>query len=163
LASQSVVAHRIAVALGLLLITALPALPQDAFKSAVDTLPGEVRDVKSAGRWRTAETTGVYRLVVVRGGYEHIADRLYIQWLSNTSDDSSPQVLATVGVSEINDAGPYTLSYALYAEATNRLRITVNARHTYTGARRQFVFVASAPGKYADRATAPRKDESPKG
>jgi hypothetical protein len=35
--------------------------------------------------------------------------------------------------------------------------------HTYTGARRQFVFVASAPGTYADRTTGPRKDESPKG
>jgi hypothetical protein len=149
------------VALGLLL-AARPVLTQDAFKSTLDTLPGEVRDVKSAGRWRTAETAGVYRLVVVRGGYEHIADRLYIQWLGNVTEDSSPQVLATVGVGEINDAGPFTLSYTLYAEATNRLRITVSARHSYTGARRQFVFVASGPGMYADQATAPRKDERPK-
>src|SRR5262245_4337940 len=121
-----------------LLLAARPVLTQDAFKSTLDTLPGQVRDVNSAGRWRTAETAGVYRLVVVRGGYEHITDRLYIQWLSTATEDSSPQVLATVGVSEINDAGPFTLSYAVYAEATNRLRITESARHTYTGARRQF-------------------------
>jgi hypothetical protein len=164
LASQSIiVAQRVLVTLGLLLAAGLPVLSQDVFKSALDTLPGNVRDVKSAGRWRTATAMGVYRVIVVRDGYEHIADRLYFQWLSNASDDSSPQVLATVGVSEINDAGPFTLSYALYAEATNRLRITVNARHTYTGARRQFVFVASAPGTYADRTTAPQKDETPKG
>jgi hypothetical protein len=164
LGSQSiVVAQRVLVTLGLLLGTGQPVLSQDLFKSALDTLPGDVRDVKSAGRWRTAEAMGVYRVIVVRGGYEHIADRLYIQWLSNASDDSPPQVLATVGVTEINDAGPFTFSNALSAEATNRLRITVNARHTYTGARRQFVFVASAPGTYADRTTGPRKDESPKG
>jgi hypothetical protein len=164
LASQSIiVAQRVLVALGLLLATGLPVLSQDVFKSALDTLPGNVRDLKSAGRWRTATAMGVYRVIVVRDGYEHIADRLYIQWLSNASDDSSPQVLATVGVSEINDAGPFTFSHALSAEATNRLRITVNVRHSYTGARRQFVFVASAPGTYADRTTAPQKDESPKG
>ncbi len=164
MASQSIiVAQRVLVTLGLLLAAGPPVLSQDVFKSALDTLPGNVRDVKSAGRWRTATAMGVYRVIVVRDGYEHIADRLYFQWLSNASDDSSPQVLATVGVSEINDAGPFTLSYALYAEATNRLRITVNARHTYTGARRQFVFVASAPGTYADRTTAPQKDETPKG
>ena len=164
MASQSIiVAQRVLVTLGLLLAAGLPVLSQDVFKSALDTLPGNVRDLKSAGRWRTATAMGVYRVIVVRDGYEHIADRLYFQWLSNASDDSSPQVLATVGVSEINDAGPFTLSYALYAEATNRLRITVNARHSYTGARRQFVFVASAPGTYADRTTAPQKDETPKG
>jgi hypothetical protein len=165
LASQSIAVAqlRILLTLGLMLVTGLPVLSQDEFKSALDTLPGNVRDVKSAGRWRTAEATGVYRVIVVRGGYEHIADRLYIQWLSNANDDSSPQVMATVGVSEINDEGPFTFSHALSAEATNRLRITVNARHTYTGARRQFVFVASAPGTYADRTTAPRKDEIPKG
>jgi hypothetical protein len=154
---------RLAIALGLLLLAASPVLTQDAFKSTLDALPGEVRDVKSAGRWRAAETTGVYRVVVVRGGYEHIVDRLYIQWLSNAIGDSPPTILATVGVSEINDAGPFTISHALYAEATNRLRITVTARHTHTGARRQFVFVATAPGKYVDRPASPRNTDQPKG
>jgi hypothetical protein len=163
LASQSIiVAQRVLVTLGLLLATGLPVLSQDAFKFALDTLTGNVREVKSAGRWRTATAMGVYRVIVVRDGYEHIADRLYIQWLSNASDDASPRVLATVGVSEINDAGPFTFSHALSAEATNRLRITVNARHSYTGARHQFVFVASAPGTYANR-TKPPPSEPPKG
>jgi hypothetical protein len=164
LASQAiaVVQLRILLTLGLMLVTGLPVLSQDEFKSALDTLPGNVRDVKSAGRWRTAEATGVYRVIVVRVGYEHIADRLYIQWLSNANDDSSPQAMATVGVSEINDAGPFTFAHALSAEATNRLRITVNARHTYTGARRQFVFVASAPGTYADRTTGHERTRVPK-
>jgi hypothetical protein len=142
---------RFGVTLALASVTSPAAFSQDAFEAALATLPGEVRQVSSAGRWRTPDAAGFYRVIEARGGYERIADRLYIQWVREGSEDQPPNVIATVGVSEINDAGPFTLSYTLYAEATNRLRISVNASHGYTRQRRQLVFVAAAPGMYSER------------
>jgi hypothetical protein len=140
-----------AASVALIFVSSAAVFSQNAFDAALAALPGEVRDVKSAGRWRMSDADGVYRVIVLRVGYEHVADRLYIQWLRNGVDDQSPQVIASVGVSEINEVGEFTFSHALQPEATNRLRIIVNARHTYTGERRQFVFLAGAPHIYTLR------------
>jgi hypothetical protein len=80
---------------GLLSITGTAAVSQDAFEAALTTLPGEVREVNSAGRWRTADAGGVYRVIVLRGGYERIADRLYIQWVRDGAADQQPRVIRT--------------------------------------------------------------------
>ena len=90
---------------------------QDPLGQAVAELPGEVRELKSAGRWRTADGEGFYRVVVLRGGYEHLADRLYIQWVREGDESRPARVVASVGVTEINDNGPFTFSYALVVEA----------------------------------------------
>ena len=141
-------ARELTASLALILTTSAVVISQDAFDATLAVLPGELRDVKSAGRWRTADAEGVYRVVVLRVGYEHIADRLYVQWVRSGIDDQPPRVIGTVSVNEINEAGPFTVSHALQAEATSRLRIVVNARHTYTRQPRQFVFFATAPGVY---------------
>jgi hypothetical protein len=131
------------------------AYMQTSFDEAAASLPAEVRDVKSAGRWRTTNAAGVYRVIVMRAGYDHVVDRLYIQWVRNGSADGPPLVVATVSVSGVNDAGPFTFSHTLQPEATNRLRITVTATHAYTANRRQFVFIAAAPNVYAERPSPP--------
>jgi hypothetical protein len=123
------------------------ALAQDPFDAAVAAIPADVREVKSAGRWRTADGQGgTYRVIALRAGDEHVVDLLYVQWIRDASADGRPRVTATLAVSEVNDAGPFTFSYTLKAEATTRLRITVNAHHSYTGERRQFVLFATTPG-----------------
>ena len=124
---------------------------QDPLGQAVAELLGEVRDLKSGGRWRTADGEGFYRVVMLRGGYEHLADRLYIQWVREGDESQPARVVASVGVTEINDNGPFTFSYLLTAEAVTRLRITVNARHGYAKDRRQFVLVATTPHSYTSR------------
>jgi hypothetical protein len=123
------------------------AVIQDPFEAGVAAIPFEVREVKSAGRWRATDGEGgSYRVIALRAGDEHVVDRLYVQWIRDAAADERPHVMATLAVSEVNDAGPFTFSYVLKAEATTRLRITVNAHHSYTGERRQFVFFATTPG-----------------
>jgi hypothetical protein len=127
-------------------------LAADEIGSALATLPGEIQQVGSAGRWRTSEAQGFYRVIVLRGGYERVIQRLYVQWMRDADSENPPRVVATTGVTEINDAGPYTFTHALRAVATNRLRVTVDARHGYTGRRQRFVVEAAAPGVYSVRA-----------
>jgi hypothetical protein len=138
-----------ACALTLLLVYAegTAAVIQDPFEAGVAAIPSEVREVRSAGRWRSADGQGgFYRVITLRAGDEHVVDRLYVQWIRDAAADERPGVVATLAVSEVNDADPLTFSYILRAEATTRLRITVNAHHSYTGARRQFVLFATTPG-----------------
>ena len=149
----------------LALIVALATAPtraQDSFNAALSQLPGELRDVRTAGYWRTPEGGGTYRVIVMRGGYDHLADLLYIQWLKDPVVPGPATIVATIGVGEINDQGPYTFSHTLRAEATNRLRITVTARHTHSQKNQQFVFTATTPRMYtAARPSAPAPGKAP--
>lgn len=119
--------------------------------AALETLPGEIHEIHSAGRWRTSEAEGFYRVIVLRGGYERVAQRLYVQWMRDGDSEGPPRVVATAGIAAINDPGPFTFAHALHAAATNQLHVTVDARHGYTGQRRQFVVVATTPGIYSVR------------
>ena len=105
------------------------AFADDALDTALKTLPGEIQQISSAGRWRTAQAQGFYRVIVVSGGYERIAQRLYVQWMRDGDSENPPRVAATAAVAEINDAGPFTFSHTLHPAATNQFRINVDARH----------------------------------
>lgn len=118
--------------------------------------PGRSYQLSSVGRWRTADATGFYRVIVLRGGYEHIAEQLYVQWMRDGDSENPPRVVVTTGVVEINDAGPFALSHSLRAVATNQLSITVNAQHGYTGRRQRLVVLAAAPGLYSVRVSNPQ-------
>jgi hypothetical protein len=122
------------------------AVTQDPFEAGIAAIPSEVREVRSAGRWRAGTDYGFYRVIVLRVGEDHVVDRLYVQWVRGAADDDRWRIVTTLAVSEINDAGPFTFTYTLTPEATTRLRITVNAHHTYSGGRRQFVLFATTPG-----------------
>lgn len=122
------------------------AAAQDALEAGVAAIPSEVREVRVAGHWRAGHDYGLYRVIVLRVGEDHVADRLFVQWVRDAADDDRSRIVATLAVREINDAGPFTFTYTLKPEATTRLRITVNAHHTYSGGRRQFVLFATTPG-----------------
>jgi hypothetical protein len=138
------------------------AATQDAFEAGVAAIPSEVREVRVAGRWRAGTDDGFYRVIVLRVGEDHVVDRLYVQWVRDAADGDRSRIAATLAVSEINDAGPFTFTYALKPEATTRLRITVNTHHTYTGGRRQFVLFATTPGTVTAKPEQPPMRPRPK-
>ena len=125
-----------------------PSHGQDLVYQLVADLPASVREVRSAGRWRADTGSGVYRVIVVRGGYEKYSDLLFIQWI-RVNVNGEPDVVATVGVKEVNDDGPVTLTHSLRAEGTNRLTITLNTHHSASGQRAQVILVATTPTKYS--------------
>jgi hypothetical protein len=148
----------LAVAVLVVLGAIAPGGAGDPAEELLGRLPGELHRATSAGRWRTAGATGFYRVIVLRGGYEPVADRLYVQWMQDPDSETPPRVVATASIVEINDAGPFTVSHWLRALGTNRLIITVDASHCYTGQRQQFEIVAAAPGVYSLRARPPRTE-----
>lgn len=120
---------------GLLSITGTAAVSQDAFEAALATLPGEVREVNSAGRWRTCRCRRcVLRNRAARGIRTHRGPAVY-----------------PVGSRWSRGSTASRHSHTHHAVAPNCLRILVNARHGYTRERRQFVFFATASRIYADR------------
>jgi hypothetical protein len=129
------------------------ALAQESLEAALESLPGEIQRIDSAGRWRTAEARGFYRVIVLRGGHERVIQRLYVQWLADGDSEHPPRVVATAGIAAVNDGGPFTFTHALHAAATNQLRITIALRHVHTGQRQQLTVVAATPGVSTVRRT----------
>jgi hypothetical protein len=144
-------------AVALVAAAGVPVVAGDDLDALLAALPGEIHQLSSTGRWRTAQAQGFYRVIVLRGGYEHVAQRLYVQWMHDGDSEHAPRVVATTGVAEINDVGPFTFSHSLRAVATNQLSIAVDARHGYTGRRQQVVVVATVPGVYTVRAGSTRE------
>lgn len=128
-------------------------------ETALKTLPGEIQQLNSAGRWRSAEGEGFYRVIVIRSGWDRVVQRLYIQWMRHGDSENPAREVATAGIPAINEAGPFTFFHTVQAAATNQLRITIDARHGLTGRRQQFVVVATTPGIYTVRE--PRARSSP--
>jgi len=140
-----------------LLVTAAPA--QDGHLATVDALPGDVLSVTSAGRWHTGDAAGFYRVVVLGGGYEHVVNRLYLQWLRDGDSEGPARVVKTTGVSELNTEGPYSFACHVRSARANELVVAVRATHAYTGERVRFTVRAGAPGVYraARERPAPRR------
>ena len=78
---------RVSVAVAILLLASRAAASDDG-EAAVAALTGIVDSVVSAGRWQSGDGAGFFRVVVLRGGYEHVVNRLYLQWLRDGDSES---------------------------------------------------------------------------
>ena len=59
-------------------------------EASVAALNADIVSIVSGGEWQGDGRNGFYRLVVVSGGYEHVTSRLYVQWVQESQDSSTP-------------------------------------------------------------------------
>ena len=74
----------------------------DELLDGLKTLPGNVDDVRVGGTWDRGGKSGIYRVIVSRGGGDAITARLFIQWVVY-EDDGSLTVQDTVEILELAD------------------------------------------------------------
>ena len=55
------------------------------------TIPTDIEYVVTGGRWSAAGRTGVYRVLVRTGGFEHVVSEAEVEWIA--TDSGEPQVV----------------------------------------------------------------------
>ncbi|MEO8275759.1 MAG: hypothetical protein ABI639_06035 [Thermoanaerobaculia bacterium] len=79
-----------------------------------------VSSVASGGLWQYNGSYGIYRLVVLSGGVEHVVDRIYAQWLRFDEVSRTQVVLESVAVPSLDNSLSLVRSLELVEPGSNR-------------------------------------------
>ena len=144
-AHQIVVSFVAILLLGLSLAT--PSNAQNEVFEAAEQVPASIHSAKSGGFWTAGEDEGIFRVVVVAGGVEHVKHRLYIQWLRSDAKTQSNELIRTVNVQELNMGQGYLLDVKTSFGDFNSFKIDVTARSLRVKTKK-FAITAKGDGKY---------------
>jgi hypothetical protein len=79
-------------------------LVASAFTSGAEKIDPYVSSIVSLGEWKKSDKRGFIRFVTKQYGSEHIACRLWIQWISYHIDGiSDSEIIATREVTELSE------------------------------------------------------------
>ena len=126
----------------------------EAFEDA-EQVPAGIHNVAAGGSWTAGKDEGFFRVVVVKGGVEHVSHRLYIQWLRNDAKTQGYVLIRTVNVKEFNmGSGGNWAGFVLEVKTSfgdiNSFKIDVNA-NSRGGKAQRFAITAKGDGKYTIR------------
>ena len=106
-----------------------------------------IETVISGGFWERMDQDGSYRLIVRLEGWEHLANRVFLQWLRRDQDTHQIIVERTVPIAEF-DAARWRISEAKFVLAGKQWKIVLRAQPTYEGQKVVFTIVPSADFTY---------------
>ena len=135
----------LAVAVAAGLISNTPALA-DAIAEGVALLPGAIDDVRVAGTWSGDGQTGVYRIIIARGGGNDITARMFIQWVAYHSDGSAT-LLETIEITELAELGIDVIDYISESDQDG-LTVYIQADNPASGGDETFELFVFSPGEY---------------
>lgn len=135
-----------------------PPSPPSAATAAVDddTVPVDVVDVRSLGRWRTDTGSGTFRVVTREGGLERVQTTVAVEWLASGLADATPELVAVREVELLGDLGPIAVVSIDRRERPGEIEIDVTVRNQVSREEGTVRAVAAGPGDLrADYVAAP--------
>ena len=88
------------------------------------------------------------RVVVFSSGFEHVASRVYLQWLVPDRDaDSGSRVVSSRMVEEVS-GGLFSVGQPAVMREGDHFRVVLEATNSHTLENETFVFFAKKPGVY---------------
>ncbi len=111
------------------------------------SLPTVIATVRTTGWWTEGERVGTYRIIIKEQGFDKIVSELFIQWLEVVEGAPETEMLATVGIEQLNELPAYKLEIAAVHELEDRLDIELDGYNHYTGETRRFLLRAGPPSE----------------
>jgi hypothetical protein len=88
-------------------------------------VPTDIQYVVTGGRWSDAGRSGVYRVLVRTGGFEHVVSEAHVEWIS--TDTTEPQIL----VSKKAPTGSWRLDNPRFFAKGRSWRVEIEALETH--------------------------------
>ncbi|MGE3347508.1 MAG: hypothetical protein AB7I35_08745 [Ramlibacter sp.] len=116
---------------------------------ADSVVPASVQSVASGGYWQAEGKRGVYRVVIVNAGYEHVTSRVLVEWLQDPSSaDEESKVISAVEPQLPFGNNVASLSASLKPLGSGRVQVMVSGVVTAEPTRKvAAVLLASQPGQ----------------
>jgi hypothetical protein len=130
------------VAFAMFAVSALRAEPQ----SEGSGIPASVVWVATGGSWQASNERGHYRVVVENMGWEHVASRVYIEWVAEYPEKQRTTVLAAAMISELGTK--WSVGLPKITPSKNGTSLELSAVHAYEPQKRKFVLELGTPGHY---------------
>jgi hypothetical protein len=116
-------------------------------------VPSEVYEVRTLGSWRDGSRAGTYRVVMLRGGFDHLQTVVTIEWMEQRLDQGVPTVAAARQIELLDELGPITVSAVQQTTAPGRLNVSIHVRNMVSGEEGEVVAVAGRPGQLSAKYT----------
>jgi hypothetical protein len=120
-----------------LLFDAVPALSQE--------VSSDVDSVVTGGSWESAGDRGMYRVVVVNAGYEHVHSTARVEWIAEPR--SANDATRIVASAEIKFPEPLSVGATLEVVRRNHIRVALAGTSPYTLSHKRWKIDATLPGK----------------
>jgi hypothetical protein len=135
------------VATCLLLLSAVPSYAQNETAEAAKRVPAGINSVVSGGFWTQGTDEGFFRVIVTAGGVEHVAHKLYIQWLKTDAKTQGYALVRTTGVKELNGTNGAVFKVKTSFGDINAYKIDVTA-NSRGGKIRRYAITVKGDGRY---------------
>ncbi len=129
-----------------LLLTTMPARSQDHDLRNVEATPPTISFIQTGGYWQSGKQDGLYRVVVTSGGFEHVASRLYVQWIATDQDRREHKTVRTVEIKDIGYAVAISPAARLVGSKTALIELSITRRD---GKRERRVVTLHPDGRYS--------------
>lgn len=117
-------------ALGIL-ISALPILARaqdpDPGVAAVVGLAPQIETVASGGYWEANGKEGSYRVIILLDGWEHLSNRVFLQWVEVDQEKQEFHSLRIIPIPEVSE-GRWRVTEAKFELVGEQWRIVLPAR-----------------------------------
>ena len=123
---------------------AKPALPE----LKLEALSAEVYSVTLVGRWSDKRESGVYRMIVVKGGSDELMTRVVVQWIRVKAGEK-PVVVASREIEAFNQYIGMAMVPTWRDLSPNRLQVMADVRLP-DGQRKRVRVLAATPGELSD-------------
>lgn len=135
----------------LLLLAARGAVAETAVETLAD-LSHQIAWVSSFGSWTGAGgNRGVYRVILLDAHADYPHSKIYLQWVEKSGpgqDQDNGRVLASIPVTEINNAAVFKLSLPRVVETDDQNALELTASNQYSRTVQHLRLLPGAPGAY---------------
>jgi hypothetical protein len=92
------------------------------------SVPVDVETIVTGGKWSAGGQSGIYRIVVRTGGFEHIVSQAQVDWIATSTDRDKPD---QVVVSKIAETGSWRLLKPRITQASGQWRAVLDGVETH--------------------------------
>lgn len=118
-----------------------------AFAQEVPAVDASIQFVITGGYWSTDRGNGTYRVIVQQVGWEHVASRVVVQWLTTDEGARGHRVLESKVVVDPAVDGPWSFTSPELIRRNAGIDLALEGTHTQALSDGEFVFQLSGPGK----------------
>lgn len=103
---------------------------QEESDEQANHVPADVETIVSGGFWREGQRDGRFRLVVKIEGWEHLANRVFLEWIEEVGDLRTAKVVKALPVKELN-SGHWRVDTPRFEFRDHQWMVICNAQPTY--------------------------------
>ncbi len=113
----------------------------------ISKLNPSIAFITSGGYWEDNDLSGIYRIVVVNQGWEHVSSKVYIQWLQEDTKGSKITIKESLLITNVS-GGNWSIGQPHLEISKSGTKCILSGTNPYTLEESKWVVQLAEVGKY---------------